>query len=104
MTDDNYLFAYRPTPQRYYFLGITTTLQVEMRSIVGMMPRYARFDINRIKYIQSPNPTRSPGLVFLDIDRRRLGVFNTSHITDAAFQEFLQILRQHNRILKFLNW
>lgn len=101
-TGSVWLVLYRA--QRDYFLGITTTLEVEMRSVIGFWPHQSRFDISRIKYIRSPNPVRSPGLEFLDIDRQRLGVFNTSRITDAKFQAFLAILRQHNKILKFLNW
>lgn len=98
------IWFYRRWRQRHYFLGITHDLQVEMHSFIDFLPRSAIFDIQRIKYIRSPNPTHSSGLVFLDIDRQHLGVFNTSRITDTEFQQFLSTLREHNKILKFLNW
>ena len=88
----------------YYFLAITNENEVIMRSMVNLVPRNATFAVDRIKYIRSPNPTYSPGLMFLDIDRRRLGVFNPNRIPDREFQKFLAILRKHNQILKFLDW
>lgn len=90
--------------RQFYFLGITTDNVVVVRSIVNLVPRRATFAIDRIKFIRSPNPQYSQGLTFLDIDRRRLGVFNTAMIPDKEFQKFLAILRQHNQILKFLDW
>lgn len=90
--------------RRYYFLAITHDHQIIMRSIVNILPRRARFELEQVRYIQSPNPAISPGLVFLDMDKRRLGVFNTGMIPKGDFDRFLKIIREHNPSLKFLDW
>ena len=90
--------------RRYYFLAITHQNEIIMRSVVNLLPRQSRFELERVKYIKSPNPAVSAGLRFLDMDKRLIGVFNTGMIPNREFQKFLKIIREHNPNLKFLDW